>query len=402
MNFTTVNPLTGKAQRMMLIMVVDMKTLIPFGWEIMATENTYAITSALRRAIKNLGFLPRAVYIDNGRANKSKHFMGDKKKWYEGDTTEAVGIFTALGIKVFVAKPYHGQSKVVERVFGILSEFERRMISYTGINIENKPARLMRNEKFYIEQYKKFWNEKRSAGKETPAPEIHEAMFMLRIWINEYAHRKHRSGKQKGLSPYEVLDRSLAKIVNTPDYEQRLISDDRLRLLMMPQTITKLYRNGIRIPRRGYYYNRDLARYDKRKDRVRFLVRYDLLDADSIYIYDAETGEFICEAYPRGEVNPIVKINGTEEDEQLLNSQLQEPQAIAKVTKDELRKIYGMNDIPTAEQTKKLIALHASDKAKKKDKKEPVSPRRGETCWDVEEPVKTEIIKPDYSINEAV
>jgi putative transposase len=79
LNFTVINPATGKAERMIFIMVIDMKSWVPLGWEIMPTENVYSITSALRRAIRNLGFLPRAVYIDNGRANKSKKFMGDKK-----------------------------------------------------------------------------------------------------------------------------------------------------------------------------------------------------------------------------------------------------------------------------------------------------------------------------------
>ncbi|MDH5297646.1 MAG: hypothetical protein OEV91_01350, partial [Desulfobulbaceae bacterium] len=59
LNFEILNPWTGKPQRMTLILFMDMLSNMPLGWEIMPTENTQAISSALRRAIIALGKMPR-------------------------------------------------------------------------------------------------------------------------------------------------------------------------------------------------------------------------------------------------------------------------------------------------------------------------------------------------------
>lgn len=55
LNFETINPWTGKAKRMELVMWYDMASNCPLGWEIMPTENTQAIASAFRRACVTLG-----------------------------------------------------------------------------------------------------------------------------------------------------------------------------------------------------------------------------------------------------------------------------------------------------------------------------------------------------------
>jgi putative transposase len=55
MNVMVINPLTGRPQRMTLVMFFDFKSSMPVGWEIMPTENVLTIASALRRAILMLG-----------------------------------------------------------------------------------------------------------------------------------------------------------------------------------------------------------------------------------------------------------------------------------------------------------------------------------------------------------
>ena len=72
LNFLILNPWTGKAQRMMLVLFFDMKSSMPCGWEIMPTENTASISSALRRSIIRLGKVPKIVYLDSGRAFKGQ------------------------------------------------------------------------------------------------------------------------------------------------------------------------------------------------------------------------------------------------------------------------------------------------------------------------------------------
>ena len=83
---------------MTLILFYDMKSNMPLGWEIMPTEDTQAISSALRRAIIALGKIPKVVYLDNGRAFKSRFFKGS-----DFDEQSFTGIYAQLGIRTIFA-----------------------------------------------------------------------------------------------------------------------------------------------------------------------------------------------------------------------------------------------------------------------------------------------------------
>ena len=72
LNFQIINPFTGKPTRATLVGFLDWKSTALVGYEIMMTENTQCIASALRNAIINLGMIPKVVYQDNGRAFKAK------------------------------------------------------------------------------------------------------------------------------------------------------------------------------------------------------------------------------------------------------------------------------------------------------------------------------------------
>lgn len=75
LNFQVINPFTGKPTRATLVGFLDWKSTALVGYEIMMTENTQCIASALRNAIINLGIIPKVVYQDNGKAFKSKFFQ---------------------------------------------------------------------------------------------------------------------------------------------------------------------------------------------------------------------------------------------------------------------------------------------------------------------------------------
>ena len=94
LNFEIINPWTGKAQNhMTLILFYDMASNMPLGWEIMPTENTAAISSALRRAVLRLGKYPRVIYLDNGKAFKSRFFRGSKSF----DEAGYAGLYERMG-----------------------------------------------------------------------------------------------------------------------------------------------------------------------------------------------------------------------------------------------------------------------------------------------------------------
>lgn len=74
LNFQVINPFTGKPTRATLVGFLDWKSTALIGYEIMMTESTQCIASALRNSILNLGMIPKVVYQDNGRAFKSRFF----------------------------------------------------------------------------------------------------------------------------------------------------------------------------------------------------------------------------------------------------------------------------------------------------------------------------------------
>ena len=124
------------------------------GYEIMMSENTQCIASALRNAIINLGMIPKVVYQDNGKAFKAKYFQS-----CDFDEEGFNGIYANLGIKSVFAKPYNARAKVIERFFKeFQEEFEKLMPSYIGTSIENKPAWMKRGEKLHRDMHKKLTN----------------------------------------------------------------------------------------------------------------------------------------------------------------------------------------------------------------------------------------------------
>lgn len=120
LNFQVINPFTGKPTRATLVGFLDWKSNALVGYEIMMTENTQCIASALRNAILNLGLIPKVVYQDNGKAFKAKYFQN-----VDFDEAGVNGVYSNLGIKSVFAKPYNAKAKVIERFF--LEEMHKKL-----------------------------------------------------------------------------------------------------------------------------------------------------------------------------------------------------------------------------------------------------------------------------------
>ena len=192
LNFEIIHPQTGKPARLKLIMFFDWASRMPVGWQIMPTENTAAISAALRNAILNLGNVPDVVYLDNGKAFKSRFFTET-----DPDLTELTGLYARLGTATCFAAPYNARAKVVERFFLTMQEqFERLMPSFCGASIGDKPAWRSRNEKFH-----RSLHEKRTGGF---MPNIREAAWLLSLYVEWYGRQPHAG--LGGRSPADVLD----------------------------------------------------------------------------------------------------------------------------------------------------------------------------------------------------
>ena len=99
LNFQVLNPFTGSAVRATLVGFFEWKSGTLAGYEIMMSENTQCIASALRNSILNLGRIPKIVYQDNGKAFRAKYFQH-----CNFDEAGFNGVYANLGIKSVFAK----------------------------------------------------------------------------------------------------------------------------------------------------------------------------------------------------------------------------------------------------------------------------------------------------------
>jgi len=286
LNFDIINPWTGKPKRMTLILWEDMASSFPLGWEIMPTENTQAIASAMRWAILRLGKIPKAAYIDNGKAFGARFFSGQNL-----EEAAFTGLFERLGMQVIHARPYRGQSKVVERFFGSFAELERWAPTYTGTSIENKPPGMNRGEKLH-----RRIREQMVGGGIT----LEQAHMAIAEWFDRYIRRPQQDGHLKGLTPLEVFSAGKG-----PGVDREQLDD-----LMMDCRIRAIRRSTISLPGNKKYYHREL--HGRTHSAI---VRYDLQDPSYIKVYE-RTGEYICTAELQGKLHPAARILGTEEDRQ--------------------------------------------------------------------------------------
>ncbi len=329
LNFEILDPETGKGARMELVLWYDMKSSYPLGWEIMPTENTQAIASALRRACLRLGKFPRVAYLDNGKAFKGEFFNGV-------DLTQCGlgGVFQELGIQTIFAWGYHGQSKTVERFFGTFGELERWCPSYVGSSIATKPPRLKRGEDLHRKLYEA------SGYRPLTLEEAHTAVAM---WFDEYVHRPQR-GHLKGQAPLDVF---------APGAGPGLTDAEllKLRLCMLSKTIRQIEQNGVKIF--GRHYRHPFLH----SLRHPVLVRYDDQDRRSVLVYDETGKRLICEAPPvPTNVHPAAGILGTDEDKALLAAEIAYKKALENHVTADAREFLANVVLPETQHRMQLVA----------------------------------------------
>lgn len=353
-NDMVINPTTGKPARPTMIAWLDMRTLMIMGYEIMFTENTMGIASAFRMACVNaariLGIdgavLPRMVYMDNGKAFRSKFFNSAPD--LEGNIG---GLFDRLMIHglehVSYAKPYNADAKVIERVFGILGEFERRLPTYSGYNIDNKPANMKRAEPLAKEIFNQHI-EKHGY------PTLYEFYGQVQQWMTEYNNRVGNGKYLNGHSPVSLAAQQMDAI----DFSPRFLPANELSMMMMHQKVMKLNAMGFCINKR-WYYNR--LKFPQKDKNTYWLVKWDMFDLERILVFK-EDGTFWCEAklsINQG-IHPAAAL-GSDADRQKLADAIDFVEGIVKDVEDHARKELGLP--PKATRNKQLALAEAKQKA---------------------------------------
>jgi putative transposase len=293
LSFDIINPQTGRAQRMTMIMVMDWASRYPVGASLAFTEDSQHILTAFRNGFINasqiadndrqtMAVLPQYVYLDNGKAFRSKLFH---EQWEDHDLNKELGgIFPRLDIGVRFAESYNAKAKIIERFFKTFQEqFERFISTFRGASVADKPAHYGRNEK---------WAKKLYTGK---PPTIEETMQMINFYVRKcYGETPHGSLQHR--TPYEVF--SAARIA-----ENRQIEISRLNFMMMAMERKNIRNEGIRL-NKLLYWDRKLVDHVGQP----CIIRYDYSDARWIVVYD-KNDTFICQAALRQTQHPFIEVS---------------------------------------------------------------------------------------------
>ena len=285
------------------------------GYDIMHEECTQNIASALRNAILKMGHIPEYVYQDNGRAFKSKIFNGDKKFEELGFT----GVYNKLGVKPVYATPYNARAKVIERFFLDFQEsFEKLLPSYIGSSIQDKPAYMMRNEKFHKNFHNGF------------IPTIEETIKMIDMWL---------SFKNSQPCP-NSSDKTIAEVLS--ERKRQNIDINTLNDLMLATEVKTIQRNGIKFLNCDYFDERLYGFKSK------VLIKYNLFDLTNIKVYTPK-GEYLCTAERVTETHPMAKLLGDVKDYEDYKQKIVRQHQLKKKTVESVKKYLKTEDIKLLE-----------------------------------------------------
>jgi len=313
--FQVINPFTGKPTRATLVGFLDWKSTALVGYEIMLEENTQCIASALRNSIINLDMIPKVVYQDNGRAFRAKYFTDDKGFTELGFQ----GLYSKLGIETVFARPYNARAKVIERFFKEFQEgFEKLLPSYIGSSIQNKPAYMMRNEKFHKNLHNEF------------IPTIEETIKMINMWL---------SFKNSQPCP-NAPDKTVTEVLS--ERKRQNIDINVLDDLMLATEVKTIQRNGIRFLNCDYFDERLYGFKSK------VIIKYNLFDLTSIKVYTPK-GEYLCTAERVTETHPMAKLLGDVKDYEDYKQKIVRQRQLKKKTVESVKKYLQSEDIKLLE-----------------------------------------------------
>ena len=357
LNFQVINPFTGKPTRATLVGFLDWKTTALVGYEIMMTENTQCIASALRNSILNLGLIPKVVYQDNGKAFKAKYFQHT-----DFDEAGFNGVYSNLGIKSVFAKPYNARAKVIERFFlEFQEEFEKMMQSYIGTSIEDKPAWLKRGEKLHKQMHQK--------TTKNYVPSIREVIKYIDCWIDYHNSKPCPNDSSKTIQ--EMLN-----AVQRQDIDKNILND-----LMMKTETRTINKHGITFL--GLHYRSEVL-LDLRES---VFIRYSLFDLSKIYVHSMK-GEFLCVARQEEKIHPMANHLGTVRDMEEFKQRIQKQKRQFNKAKKEFLKYYPTEDAEVLEiEREPVIEI---------DEKEPPKPQRERKQTPREQQINRPFFNSDY------
>ena len=144
-----------------LVAIQDVYSRKFLSWRIARSENAVTARLVFADLFRTWG-IPKEVWADNGRAFASKGLSGGAPRRFRFKTRDEdpEGLLIALGIKVHFTKPYHGQSKPIERGFRDLASAVAKLPAFQGAYTGNNPMAKpedYRERAIDLESFKAIW-----------------------------------------------------------------------------------------------------------------------------------------------------------------------------------------------------------------------------------------------------
>jgi len=322
-------------RRPYLTMFMDMATWMPVAWDLrFEAPDANQVMSVFCQGVSLWG-KPGHLYLDNGKDFRAKRFAGGRHRavpvaakdpqisgqydvtgvsscpgcrppatgYCRLDEAAITPMLEMLGIGVTWAIPYNAKAKTIEPFFRILSErFDKTFDTYVGSKSDRRPERI----KAMTGKAADFFDKGLTLA---------SVLESLTRWIqDDYGQRTCPVDCRRHFSTQEAFlkDRSAEFVCQKPPAED-------LALLLMPSKRVVVGKNGIYCRQHDRLYWSD-ALLDRAaasgRDTARHVVyRYRDDDDSMIYVFDANSGKYLCAAEPFAgdKVHPLAEAGSDSE-----------------------------------------------------------------------------------------
>jgi putative transposase len=196
--------------------------------------------------------------------------------------------------------------------------FEKLLPSYIGTNIENKPPRLRRNEKFHDAIHQNY------------VPTIEQTIKMIDTWL-KYKHSQPCPNDKT-----KTIKEKLTEI------EKQEINEQLLDDLMMAQEVKTITSQGIRFLKADYFND---ALYGIRQ---KVIIKYSLFDLSYIKVYTL-SGKFLCRANRITLTHPLAYHTGEIKDIEDYKQKIQKQKQLKNKTIKAAKEILNIDDLQILE-----------------------------------------------------
>ena len=272
------HPLTGRAFRPEITLIIDCSSRFVVGWSISFAESHLAVAEALYRGMKNHG-IPLIYYYDNGGGQSNQVF-----------DNEIAGIFSRLDVKHCTSLPANPQGR------GIIERLMRSLAKDIALALPTYFHRSADQEKVRKILYAVESGAKANAEGRPLTPIQQKGINMLPSWedleavmeqkVNEYNNTPHFA--LNGKTPAQSYSQKVSKLQAEGNYFD--LTETEASSAFKPSFIRKVQRGWI-VLNRGYYWSEELEDYNQQE----VICLIDLTDYKTIEVLDLKH-RFICTA----------------------------------------------------------------------------------------------------------